>query len=188
MSEVPDKQGRVGAAKGGRPPGTPTYSPETIDAALLALAYTRRSKEAREQLELAGVSPLPTARTIARWGIEFSGRLAELTEKHGAEIERHSISQYQTIVTKAAAVTDMLVEKTGEAAERGELAPKDLANAAKSMATVVGIITDKILIVQGKPTSIIGHKSGEEALRTLARKYAPPVDSTAEESPKELES
>lgn len=185
--DIPDKQGRVGAAKGGRPKGATKYSPEIIDQALLALAYTRRAKEAHEQLKIAGITPTPSIDTLKRWRDEFAPRLAELTEKHGAEIEKHTVGNYLDVVAKAVAASSLLVDKTLEQAEAGNL--RDPASSAQKMAITAGIFQDKILVIQGKPTSIVGHKSGEEALRTLARKYAPPVDSTAtEESPKELES
>lgn len=162
-----------------------TYPPEAIEQALLAMVYTRQIKAAQEQLKLAGVDPVPSYSTMKEWKTRFSGRMAELTEQHGAEIERHVVSKYLDIVGKAVNVTDILLDKTVEQAEEGTL--RDPAGSARNAAVIAAMFQDKVLLIQGKPTQIIGkEKDAEEAIRRLADKFA--VNSDAEEEkPKEIE-
>lgn len=182
MSDLPAKK------KGMRPPGTPTYPQHIIDHALLTMAYTRQAKAAHTQLKLEGLNPCPGESTLRAWRNQYAGRLAELTEKHGAEIDRHIVSGFLDVVAESQELERLLIVKTREAAERNEISPKDLAGAMRNASTTKAINVDKVLLYQGRPTQIVGkEKDAEESLRSLANRFA--VDSEAkEEGPKELES
>lgn len=173
----------------GRPKGTTVYPQHIIDQALLAMAYTRQARAAHEQMKLAGIKPLPTAGTLREWRHKYSGRLAELTEQYGADIDRHIVSGYMDIVSLTQDATKNAVVKANEAIEAAEDSRMitALSGAARNMATVYGISQEKILLVQGKPTTIFGkEKDVAESLRSLADKFG--VDSTATDERKELES
>ncbi len=170
-----------------RPKGSLNYSPEFLEQALLALAFAGRPKEAREQLELGMPegTKIPDQSTLRVWQKEYSGRIAELREQHGAEIDRHTKSRYLDIMDRSISVVMKLLEKTDEAIDSGEITGKDLPGALKSVVWTYAVTQDKKFLIEGKPTQIHGRDKGEIALEDLAKRYAPPVDSSATEQ-KEL--
>ena len=171
--------------KMGRPLGATKWPHAVVEQALLAMAYTRQPKAALAQLEMAGVDPLPPLETVRDWKRRYSGRLAELTEQFGAEIERQAVSGYLDVIAEAQELERVLIRKTLEAAERDEIPARDLSGAARNASTTKAINIDKVLLYQGKPTKIIGReKDAEEALRGLADKFA--VDGSSENDVKEL--
>ena len=176
--------------KGGRPPGSTQYPQDVIDKALLAMAYTRQSKAARRQLELAGIKPLPAEATLRLWKQKYARRLAELTEQYGADIDRHVAATYIDLVYTAQGATEEAIQKAMEAVEKAE-DPRmitALSGAARNFATVYGISQEKALLVQGKATTIVGkEKDIEESLRSLADRFGVTDTTATEDKPKEIE-
>ena len=188
---VPDKPKR----------GRPSYPESVIDKALLALAFHGQTRAAYRELKLGGMDPLPAESTLRQWRHQYSGRIAQLVETHGAEIERHRVAGYMDIISKSQEAVTEAIDKTNSAIEMVQVIKEDgkaaitgdarmitaLSGAARSLATVYGITQDKVNVIHGKPTTIIGkEKDAEESLRTLANRFGHTVDSTVE-PPKELE-
>jgi hypothetical protein len=165
-----------------RPKGRLNYSPEFLEQALLALAFTGRAKEARAQLVLGMPegTKIPDETTLRDWQKQFSGRIAELREQHGAEIDRHTKSRYLDIMDRSIAVVMKLLDKTDQAIDAGEITGKDLPGALKSVVWTYAVTQDKKFLIEGKPTQIHGRDKGEIALEDLAKRYAAPVDSTVQ--------
>jgi hypothetical protein len=68
-------------------------------------------------------------------------------------------------------------------AELDRLAPqvKDASAAAKNLATTAAIASDKIALMEGRPTSIVEHRSSDDVLRDLERGGF--IDAEATEDP-----
>ena len=76
-------------------------------------------------------------------------------------------------------VTYKALQKTEVMLDRDEV--KDPAGTARNTATTVGILVDKKMAFEGRPTSVIKHLSGLEALRKLEQYGIKTFDGTVEE-------
>jgi hypothetical protein len=158
-----------------------TYTPAEVDTALLVLAMSGRNcYEASRRLKAEGVDV--DRRTLNQWkNHTHAARYLEIEHDHAPKIEKQMVTTARAIVTAANQVTMAAIEKTREQVESGEI--KDASTAARNLATVAGIQTDKALLLEGRPTEIRGAEDLPAALTRMAQRLNLPqsVDSTAEE-------
>jgi hypothetical protein len=148
------------------------YTLEIVETALLTFAATGNYKHASE---LVGIPD----DTIRDWHIRFPNRYQRLAEKHAGEIEKTIATKVRQTVMSAATALDKAVAL--EEKRLGLDDVKDASASARNLATVMGIGVTKILELEGRPTSIVEHRSGAEALRA-AEALGFVIDSTAEEA------
>lgn len=149
------------------------YDTETVDAALLALAATGNADAAQQVVDIPG-------RTIRYWRTKYPNRFQAIAEKHAASIEKAVATRVRHSVLNASTVLDQAIALEEQRITEGKV--KDAASSARNLATVIGIGVTKILELEGRPTTIVEHRTGEQALKQLTAKgYV--VDSEAEELP-----
>jgi hypothetical protein len=146
----------------------PRHTPQDIESALTAYAIAGNSLKASE---MSGYSD----RTIRKWCERYPEKLARIEAQRAPLIDALLVDQYRRTGLHALEVTGKALRKTEEALEAGTL--KDPSAAAKNAATVSGIFTDKVAVMEGRPTSIIEHRSSDDVLRDLERGGF--IDSTA---------
>jgi hypothetical protein len=88
----------------------------------------------------------------------------------------------QTLLDQAATATTE-EERAAILGELAHLAPriKDASAAAKNLATTAAIASDKIALMEGRPTAIVEHRTADDVLAGLKR--AGFIDTTATELP-----
>jgi hypothetical protein len=162
------------------------YTPAEIDTALLVLALPgRNSVVAARRLKDEGLEI--NSRTLRSWREHtHATRYIEIEHQHAPEIERQMISQARAIVTAANEGTLEAIDAAREQLRTGEA--KDPSTVARNLSTSAGIMTDKALLLEGRPTEIRGGDNLEAALERIAQRLGLPqsVDSTAEEIEAEL--
>lgn len=151
------------------------FSPEDIERGLTAIAITGNSYAASEQ---TGFSD----RTLRSWQHKYPARLAEIQAGRAQLIEQACVEEFRQIVYEGAKGTRKAITKAQEALDTLPIDAKDASTTAKNLATAAAIATDKVLLIEGRPTSIIHHHA-ENVLKQLDAKGF--IDSTAEphESP-----
>jgi len=158
-----------------------TYTPAEVDTALLVLCLTgRNSVVAARRLKTEGIDVDP--RTLRSWHTNIHARrYAEIEYDHAPEIEKQMIGQARAIVTAANEGTLEAIDAAREQIRRGEA--KDPSTVARNLSTSAGIMTDKTLLLEGRPTEIRGNEDLPGALQRMAQRLNLPqsVDSTAEE-------
>lgn len=74
----------------------------------------------------------------------------------------------------------LAAEKLAIALENDQIPAKDLPSALQRLTTAKAINIDKILVMSGRPTQVVEHRSAAELVRRLARLGAV-IDGSAEE-------
>lgn len=97
------------------------------------------------------------------------------------ERETQLADDYLKTATLARNVAHQALERTQQELEAGTL--RDPAKAAVSAATAGGIMLDKRLILEGRPTQIIQQDDPKRAAQALARRLGVAIEATAEEIP-----
>ncbi len=151
-----------------------TYSVEDIDRGLAAVAYfdgnTRRAHAALKQQGLT----IPRS-TILDWTNTRQDRYIELRDKLLPQIHAKVAEEHQEL-----ARTNMEVERATLERIRQELpniAPRDLANVARNVATGAGIHQDKSLTLRGMAPNapVVSINIGDQ-IRSFAAKGYPLYD------------
>jgi hypothetical protein len=155
-----------------------TYTPEEVDVGLTTLALCGGdSKEAERRLEAAG-SLIPSS-TLRDWRTSVHpDRYVELCHLHAPEIEKRVIQRSQEIQQRALDVSLKAINAAEQQLDANEA--KDPGALAKNLALTHGIITDKSLTLQGRPSSIVGTTDARELLAEI-RKDLGAIPGTAEE-------
>jgi hypothetical protein len=149
------------------------YTVETVETALLTFAGTGSFEHASELTEI------PEA-TIRDWYRRFPNRYMALAQRHASEIEKVVATKVRSTVLNAASALDKAVALE-EKRLMSDDGVKDASASARNLATVMGIGVTKILELEGRPTTVIEHRSGREALRQLEAAGLI-IDSTAEDA------
>jgi hypothetical protein len=110
--------------------------------------------------------------------VEFERVRRELAPR----LEALAVAELQAFVLQASETKLLALQKTHEALEGDAIPAKDLPAALKNIATAEAIGIDKALVLSGRPTSVVEHRSGAELVARLARLGAV-VDATATELP-----
>jgi hypothetical protein len=154
------------------------YTPEEVDTGLTVLALCGGdSKEAERRLEASG-SPIPSS-TLRDWRTStHADRYVEICQERAPEIEKRVLQQSQEIQQRALAASLKAVDAAEQQIDSGDA--KDPSATAKNLALTYGIITDKALVLQGRPSTIIGTQDARDLLEDIRRDLGS-IPSTAEE-------
>lgn len=144
------------------------HTPEDIERGLTALAVAGNSLSAAE---MTGFND----RTIRKWREQHADRFALIEAGRAALIDQSLREEFRKVVFKGTRVSLKALHATEEQLDAGTL--KDPAAAARNAATTTGIMQDKLNTMEGRPTSIVVHRSSDDVMRGLAA--AGFVDGTA---------
>lgn len=154
----------------------PTYTDQERDQAMLVLALNGgNSVRAREALTDSGIEV--TDRTLRRW--RASDRYAVIQREHAPRLEREVVGTALEVIQRGWHVAQKGLDKAEEQLDADEA--KDPAAVARNVATVVGIATDKYLILTGRPAQITESRDAASLLRALQAKGI--IEGTAQEIP-----
>lgn len=153
------EQARALAAK-----RVPQHSPAEIETALTVLAHLG-GNSARAS-ELTGI---PSS-TLRVWRLyDHVERYAEIMKREAPRIEALAIAQSRELTLKYAALEHAAVERVMDVLP--EMDGKDASNAMKNAAISRGVSIDKTLVLEGRPTSIQGHLTGDDSIKSLAQRF-----------------
>jgi len=154
------------------------YSEDEITRALMTLAFSRNATEAAELLKQQGeISPTPD--TLKKWRDQHQARYIELVEKHRETIEKVLVVEQREL---ARAARDGAMEAVE--LERERIAAKDVkdaAGSARNLMTTAAIAIDKLMALEGRPSSVVKHLSGEQVLRELSQYGVKVIEGSATE-------
>ena len=157
--------------------GSRHYSDSERETALKAVVLAEDNvAKATRDLQTAGFD-IPRS-TLREWIARDPERLEAIRIQYGPELEEKKARMAEKVATAAGEATLALVEQTMET--KDDLSAKDVAGAARNMATVFGIATEKGLLHRQKPTSITAHDYSS-AVKGLERMGL--IEGTAEEIP-----
>ena len=148
------------------------YTPEQVETALTAIATTGSMKEAAE---LTGIPYT----TVTTWRYKYADKYERIKEKRAPEIEQAVIRNLREIMARSGNAVLLSIDKAVEQLEAGDV--KDAAAYARNLATTQAIAADKMLLLDGRPTSISEHRTVDDELRELERLGF--FDTTCEEEP-----
>ena len=149
----------------------PSSPPETIERALTAVAISGSSYKAAEKTGTP-------ARTIREWAQKNPERLEAIKRERAPLIDQACVAHFRDIVLNASQATLKAAELEHERINTGEV--RDAAASARNLATTAAIATDKIALMEGRPTAIVEHRNPDEVLKRLQAKGLV-IDSTATE-------
>ena len=157
------------------------YTPEQVETALTVLALRGgNSREASEHLAASDLQ-IPSS-TLRLWRTEtHADRYVEICQERAPEIEKRVIQRSQEVQQRALDVSLKAVNKAEEQLDAGEA--KDPAATAKNLALSFAVITDKSLLLQGRPNVMVGNQDARDLLNEIRRDLA--IPGTAEELPPE---
>lgn len=119
-------------------------------------------------------------RTLRTWRVEHAVEFERVRRELAPRLEALAVAELQAFVLQAAQTKLLALEKTHAALEADAIPAKDLPAALKNIATAEAIGVDKAMVLSGRPTQVIEHRSGAELVARLARLGAV-VDATAVE-------
>ena len=147
---------------------------EQVDTALLA--YWLEGGSTTRASEATGTP----ASTIEGWVKRYPDRLHELRQRNQPAFDRTILAKIEGIQLQALETIAGLVEKTDQDLKANRVQKPD--QAAQRLATVLGIVTDKALLLQGRPNQIVGTQDASERLNALKQRFPwLVVDSTADD-------
>ena len=154
------------------------YSPEEIDLGLRTLALEGgNSQAAHERLKEGGLD-IPSV-TLRDWrNTSRVERYQDICVQVAPEIERVVVQRSAEIQRRALDVSLKAIDAAEQQITNGEA--KDPSATAKNLALTHGIITDKTLILQGRPTNIDLTLDARDLIAEI-RKDLGSIPSTAED-------
>lgn len=150
-----------------RTPRGPDYTEEERERILTALAL-RGGSAAKARELLKGdetLSRLPTREVIRRMGIRYAARYGEILAERAPQIEQDIVRDYRSLVARALEVQMAGIERTAEG--MAELSAADASKATRDLAITGAVGTDKLLLLDGRPTEIHVNRSPEELLSAI---------------------
>lgn len=161
---------------------SPKWTVEDRERALTVVAlYSGSTRAAVEQLREEGLD-IPEA-TIRSWKSRYRERYSQLRSEMGERIRSEQAEGHARLAAKAAVIVDKMISRLEQ--HHDEIEIDKVPAAAKSLATVSGIHSDKARDLRGDP-SVVEHRhlSFEELQRSLRSKGVEIViDASAEELP-----
>jgi hypothetical protein len=149
------------------------YAEADIERGLTALAVLGDSKQAADQ---TGISD----RTIRDWRDKHPERWTHILANRARIIDQACVEEFREIAQTAAKASLAAVRKEAQNIEAGRT--RDTAQAALNLIKTAALAVDKVLLLEGRPTSITEHRTTDDIMRSLEKKgYV--VDSTATELP-----
>ena len=143
------------------------HSNEEIERGLLAVAVANgNTRRAQQALAVEGLD-LPRS-TLHRWQMEtHAERYIQIQADVLPKIRAQAAEQHMELAERGMAVEQKLLDKLEE--EVNEIPSRDLAGAARNVATGTAIHTDKAGILRGEP-SVIVSRGMHEIVRSLKAK------------------
>lgn len=153
------------------------HSEETRELALTTLALTG-DNVSRACTMLRATGHKISRHALQDWREQNPDRYAEIRATRAQEIERSVVQQARALMLDYGTLQAEANTETRRMLTAGEI--KDPSTVSRNAAVAFGIATDKLLLLEGRPTSIAEIRSGDDILRSLADKgYI--VDTTAVE-------
>lgn len=150
----------------GKPRG-PDYSEEERELILTAYVLAgRRPQKAHELLKADGnLSRVPDRRLIHGMAQRNPARVQEISAERAPQIEADLRHRMRAMALRTIEVVEKGVEQTDE--KMPELNGAETARAVRDLSVAGGIVTDKLLVMEGRPTEIVAHRNPEELLRAI---------------------
>lgn len=120
--------------------------------------------------------------TLRRWRVEKAAEYERIRTEVAPKLEAVILSDMREFVLEASRVKAVALRKTLEALEADEIPKRDLPGALRNITTAEAISVDKIMVLSGRPTSVVEHRSLGQLVARLAAIGAV-VDGSAEELP-----
>jgi hypothetical protein len=151
------------------------YTPDEIEAALRAYAATGNATEIARGLGC-------DEGTIRHWRNNlYAERYEQIREEMGPKLEELATERARQLVVQATSKASELIARINP----DQLEQRDLAGAARNAMTAAALSNDKIVGPNtGRPTAVIQHRTLDEYLGELTRRYPDAikvVNSTAED-------
>lgn len=147
------------------------YTDEQREQALGLLAMYGSPQRVSDELEIP-------AATISAWKKTHAERFAEIRVRYAGEVQKKLAAEHEDV----AALALEKERQTLDALDVSRLAYKDMANTAAKLAYVASTHSDKARAARDMPTHIIEHKSAEDSLDSMRKRYPHLiVDGEAEE-------
>lgn len=169
------------------------YTVEQVDRALLEAAVSGNLALACRRLAAQDPEAFGKLASgiLRQWRDErFPRRYEAIAHQHAPSVERHIMRGARETAAKLGEVISLGAEKAKEQLEAGEV--KNVAGMVKDLSVAFGIQVDKSLLLDGRPTSRVEHRSVDDRIRAnlaVLKRAGLVVDGTAEDvtpSPSEL--
>jgi hypothetical protein len=157
------------------------FTTEQFETAMLTLVIHAGNSEETARVLAEHHNIKITSRQLLNWRNDYPLRYQQAHSRFAERIEGTLITRSQEVALTAQDKTLQLLHRINE--DTTPQQAQQLASAAKSTAITSGVGVDKALLLQGKPTQIIGPANLDDILKARKREYATFVDSTAEELP-----
>jgi len=118
-------------------------------------------------------------KTLRVWRETHQEEYTALSQRFAQELEGRLVSEYREVTLASTEAARLAVQRAHELLQRDE--DKQPSSTAQRLATTAGILTDKTLTLEGRPTSIHAASSLDEDLRWL-RSRAIDGEATEEET------
>lgn len=157
------------------------YKPLQVEAVLQALAYTGSPTRVAEAFS----DTLGVDESLVRYWRDklYRERYEQIRDEIGPQLEQHAIETSRQFIVAAGEKERELLEHL----DPSKLDQRDISGTLRNVATAKALSNDKILgPLTGRPTAVVAHRTLDEYLGDLARRFPSAVhvvDSTAEELP-----
>lgn len=155
------------------------YSTLDRERGLTALAITGVAAQAAK---MTGIG----ASAIERWSHEHADRYAVILASRAKLIDQACIDEFRTIVLEAAQASALAVREERRRIEVQPHTIRDPAQTGLNLARTAALLSEKVALMEGRPTAILEHRSADDALRALDKRGVI-VDGDAEEIPPVVE-
>lgn len=120
--------------------------------------------------------------TLRRWLVKDAAEYERVRTEVAPKLEAVILNDLRGFVLEASRVKAVALQKTLEALEADAIPQRDLPGALRNITTAEAISVDKIMVLSGRPTSVVEHRSLGQLVARLAAIGAV-VDGSAEELP-----
>lgn len=159
------------------------YTEADIDRALMEYAFQRgNAAEASRRLAAEDILTVSAA-TILKWAKDLPDRL----ENAKARLFEQLADDNELVAREYVDIQRLVLKRLRENVD--ELEPRDLAAAARNLATGAGISVDKASALKGRPTVITESRDVSQIMEGIFLRLTgggQTVDATATEIPQEL--
>lgn len=136
-----------------------SYPLESVERGLVAVVFA--SGNTSEANRRTGIP----RQTLDRWKALHADRYQELRVKYRHEIEERVVQDARDLLVEISRAEHLAVRRSRERLEKDE--DSQPATTLQRLSTSKGINTDKLLLLEGRPTQISSTESPEEILKQL---------------------
>lgn len=159
-----------------------TYTEDEKTKGLIALVlYGGQARPASRFLKTNGVD-IPES-TLRNWKNRYPDRYYRLYEDHMSEVVSREVAELSDLaqaIREGIEIAADLELRRLKASKVGGEGVKDAAQSAAKLSASLKVVGDHVLALQGKPSVVVEHKSGDQYLEELA-KLGLVIDGTATE-------